>query len=274
MIISTLVDNKSYNSELGSQHGLSLYVETKKHRLLIDMGANELFLDNAIKMGIDLSEVDLAIISHGHYDHGGGLSSFLSINDKAKVYLHTKAFAENYVNRPGGEKNYIGLDVSLSSSDRLIFVERDIIIDEELRLFSQVKGKRLYPSGNDDLLMKIDGKFLHDDFSHEQNLIINEDGKTVLIAGCAHNGIVNIVEHYKEETETYPDFIIGGFHLYNRSANRAENPDVVRKIGEYLLETGSMCLTCHCTGDIPFNQLKDVLGGKIGYLSSGTRMMI
>jgi len=191
-----------------------------------------------------------------------------------KIYLHIKASAENYVNKPGGEKNYIGLDVSLLSSNSLAFVESTITIDEELKLFSQVKGKRMNPSGNDDLLMKIDGKFLHDDFYHEQNLIINEDGKTVLIAGCAYNGIVNIIEHYKEEAKAYPDFIIGGLQLYNKSADRAENPDVVSKIGEYLLETGSMCFTCHCTGDAPYNQLKDILGEKIGYLSSGTRIMI
>lgn len=110
MIIKTLVENTSISEKLGGEHGLSLYIETKKHKLLFDTGASALFAENARKMKVDLSEVDLAVISHGHYDHGGGLKAFVNINSKAKIYLNQKSFEKYYSNRSNGEKVYIGLD--------------------------------------------------------------------------------------------------------------------------------------------------------------------
>jgi 7,8-dihydropterin-6-yl-methyl-4-(beta-D-ribofuranosyl)aminobenzene 5'-phosphate synthase len=85
MIIKVLAENTSATNDLCSEHGLSLYIETKGHKLLFDTGASAFFAENAIKMNVDLSAVDLAVISHGHYDHGGGLKTFLNINTCARV---------------------------------------------------------------------------------------------------------------------------------------------------------------------------------------------
>jgi len=193
MIIKSLVENTSISAEFKSEHGLCLYIETPKHKLLFDLGASSLFAENAKKLEVDLSEVDLVVISHGHYDHGGGLKAFLSENSKAKIYLNRQAFAKHYSHRPSGEKAYIGLDKSLMQSDRLIFAGEQLIIDDELELFSNIKGKKFVPSGNQDLFMESGGLLVPDDFRHEQNLIINEGGKILLVAGCAHKGIVNII---------------------------------------------------------------------------------
>jgi len=139
MIIKTLVDNISTDENLGSEHGLSLYIETKNHRILFDTGASPLFSENAKKMDIDLSKVDLAIISHGHYDHGGGLKTFLDINSQAKIYLNKRAFGDYYSNQVDGSKKYIGLDKTLISNDRFIYLDGQFEIDEELELLSGVK---------------------------------------------------------------------------------------------------------------------------------------
>jgi mRNA degradation ribonuclease J1/J2 len=72
MIIKTLVENTALSKNFGSEHGLSLYIEANSHKILFDVGASELFLENAKKLNVDISEVDYLIISHGHYDHGGG----------------------------------------------------------------------------------------------------------------------------------------------------------------------------------------------------------
>lgn len=274
MIIKTLVENTSISEEFNNEHGLSLYIETKKHKILFDLGASALFAENAKKLGVDISEVDLVVISHGHYDHGGGLKAFLNINSKAKVYLNQKAFDKHYSNRPGGEKAYIGLDEGLMQSDRFIFVGDHLIIDDELELFSSVKGRKLNPSGNQDLLMKMGTLLVPDDFAHEQNLIIKEDGKTLLVAGCAHNGIVNIMDHIIDIKRSAPHYIIGGFHLYNRSADKYEDPALVRLIGEYLKNTGSKYYTCHCTGIEPYKNLKEIMGEKIQYLATGSQLII
>lgn len=268
MLIKTLAENISNIEDLGSEHGLSIFIETKHHKLLFDTGAGALFSENAAKMKVNLAEVELAVISHGHYDHGGGLKTFLNINNKAKVYLQQKAFEKHYLNIAAGEKKDIGLDETLLTHERLVFMQDRMYIDEELELFSNVLGERLRPSGNRYLLSKAGESFMLDDFAHEQNLILNEDGKNVLVTGCAHNGIVNIIEHFRKEKNSTPDYIIGGFHLQD------EQPDVVGEIGKYLMETKAKCYTCHCTGIESYKLLKAMLGENIEYLSTGSQLIL
>lgn len=117
MKITALTENTSCKPEIGCEHGLSLLIETEKYRILFDMGQTDLFAQNAEALGIDLTTVDLAVLSHGHYDHGGGLEKFLSLNQTAKVYLNEHAFEPHY----NGTEKYIGLDQALKSSDRLVF---------------------------------------------------------------------------------------------------------------------------------------------------------
>ncbi|MFA9424467.1 MAG: MBL fold metallo-hydrolase [Sedimentibacter sp.] len=274
MIIKTLVENTSISNEFKSQHGLCLYIETKKHKLLLDLGANDMFVDNAKKMNIDLSAVDLVVISHGHYDHGGGLAKFLEVNSKAKIYLSKNAFEKHYSYIENENKRYVGLDENLMSNDRFIFVDNQMVIDDELELFSNVKGYKFNPSENKRLYTEKDNLLVQDSFSHEQNLIIREGGKTLLLVGCAHSGIINIIEHFRDMTTTSPDYVIGGFHLSNPAGDRYEDLATVRQIGDYLKNTDSKYYTCHCTGTIPYELLKEVMGDKVDYLSGGTEITI
>jgi len=274
MIIRTLVDNTSISEEFNSEHGLCLYIETKKHKLLFDLGASPLFIENAKKLNVDLSEIDLVVISHGHYDHGGGLKAFLNVNSRAKIYLNQKAFHKYYSKRPNGDKVYIGLDGGLLPTDRFIFVRDHLIIDDELQLFSNIKGKKLTAHGNQNLLMELTTSMVQDDFSHEQNLIINEGCTTLLVSGCAHNGIVNIIDHFTTEMNGLLSHVIGGFHLSNGSANKCEDLSLISQIGEYLKNTDLNYYTCHCTGIEPYKKLKEILGGKIHYLATGSQLII
>ena len=109
MIIKTLVEDTTSKNNLRSEHGLSLYIETSGKKILFDSGTSGLFMENAIKMGIDISKIDYAIISHGHNDHGGGLERFFEANSKAEVFIHESAFDKHYSLR-NGSMVYIGLD--------------------------------------------------------------------------------------------------------------------------------------------------------------------
>ena len=137
MKIVTLLENTACDAGLCAAHGLSLYIETPKHKILFDMGPDARFLDNAKKLGVDLSAVDIAVLSHGHYDHGGGLRAFSEVNSRADILIHTDAFGNFYAVRPGKEPAYIGLDPELWELESRVIPTADFVkLDDELTLFS------------------------------------------------------------------------------------------------------------------------------------------
>jgi len=273
MEIRVLAEDTSCGSGFQSEHGLSLYIESRGIKILFDMGASDLFLENAKKMNIKIEDVDLAVISHGHYDHGGGLKSFLEENEKAKVYINSKAFGNHY-SKVAERYKYIGLDKELMKNSRIIHTSDIFPISYNLILFSNVTGDELLSSCNSSLYIENAGSIEPDEFEHEQSLLIKENDKLVLIAGCAHRGIVNIIKSSIPLKCRQPDYVIGGLHLYNHSKGTSEDEWTVNKIGDFLKESGSVCYTGHCTGAESFYNLKKVMGGQIQYLSTGSVVKI
>ena len=186
MKVTSLVENTSRRG-LPVEHGLSLHIQLDNGRqVLFDMGQRRLFADNAERLGIRLADVDVAIVSHGHYDHGGGLRAFLELNDKAKVYVHRHAFEPHYSLRESGLR-YIGIDHDLATHERVVLCGDETRIGEDMVLFAGVDGQCLMPIGN--RLLFGPRQDVNDDFRHEQSLIIKEKEKTVLFAGCAHHSL-------------------------------------------------------------------------------------
>ena len=130
MKITCLTENTSVNDDIKAEHGLSLFIETNEHRILFDMGQTELFSENADKLGVALDTADIAVLSHGHYDHGGGLSEFLKLNEKSPVYMNKNAFGDHY----NGTEKYIGLHQSLRDHPRLRFVSAETKISSDVIL--------------------------------------------------------------------------------------------------------------------------------------------
>ena len=129
--ITALLENTAARADMQTEHGLSLYEETATKKILFDMGQTSFFAENAEMLSIDLADVDLAVLSHGHYDHGGGLAVFLEKNDHAPVFIHKDAFLPHY----NGTQKYIGLDTALASHPRIVWTEDAYRIDENLRFF-------------------------------------------------------------------------------------------------------------------------------------------
>jgi len=269
MKVTVLAENTAVSEAFACEHGLSLYIETTKHKILFDTGRGELFAQNAAKLGIDPGQADIAFLSHGHYDHGGGIRTFLSMNAKAKIYIQPDAFGPYYSERPGGNTAFIGIDPALKKSDRFVYAGTDLVINDELRIFAQPPGHDLLSTGNASLLQKIGNEYVQDNFTHEQSLLISDEGMTLLIAGCAHRGIVNIIENVKRKTSAFPQYVIGGFHLFNPAEKKAEEPALIREVGKYLKSTGAKFYTCHCTGIEPYQELKKLLGEYIDYAATG-----
>lgn len=270
MRIVTLVDNKSISDAYDAEHGLSLYIETIEHKILFDLGQGQLFESNAQKMGIDLSAVDLVVISHGHYDHGGGLKKFLEINDQAKILIAKSAFEPHYSLKHNGELKNIGLDQSLMTDSRIVFIDGDCQYDESLRLCANIKGNALPLEGNHKMKAYKQGEIICDDFNHEQSLLIEENDKRVLIVGCAHRGIVNILDHVKAQGQWPIQTVIGGFHLFRPQDNSYESSDLINQMALRLIETDAMYFTGHCTGMGAFETLRGQMKDRIAYLAAGS----
>ena len=258
MKITALTENTSVNENIGAEHGLSLYIETDGHKILFDMGQTDMFERNAKTLCIDLYEVDIAVLSHGHYDHGGGLARFLEINKKAPVYVNEYAFEPHY----NGTQKYIGLDISLKNNSRLIFTSNVYKINDSMTLFSCNENRKSYDLGSFGLNMIQDGKFMPDDFRHEQYLLINENGKNVLISGCSHKGIMNITEWFK------PDVLIGGFHFSKLALDKT-----LENYAETLDKYNTNFYTCHCTGMEQYVFMKKYMS-RLEYLSAGQEIII
>ena len=273
MRIVNLIENIKGNPECDFEHGLSLYVETQKHKLLMDTGCSDKFLENAKRLSVQLENVDSVVLSHGHYDHGGGLLDFAKINSHARIYVRENAFLDFYHGKDEN-KRYIGLDKRISNLAQLYYVSGNMRMDKELFLFTNVTSRILWPSSNLELTVEKDGVLVQDDFSHEQYLVISQNGKNILISGCAHNGIVNILEKYHQIFSKNPDVVISGFHMMKKSGYKQEDIDLIEKTAWKLKDYRTKFYTCHCTGEEPYERMKRILGEQIDYVKSGEEVEI
>lgn len=256
MKIVTLMENTSCSQDLRAEHGLSLSIEACGKRILFDAGQTDAFARNAEKLGIDLAAVDYAVLSHGHYDHGGGLGRFLEINEMAPVYINTNAFGLHY-NAAG---KYIGLDPALAESGRLILTGEKHSIAPGITLFSCNDLHRAYPTNPFGLTVKEGSAFRPEDFRHEQYLLVEENGKRVCFSGCSHKGVLNIVRWFR------PDVLVGGFHFMKLNPLGVE----LRQAAEVLLGYPTTYYTGHCTGLAQFEAMKRIMGPRLHALSVGT----
>ncbi len=257
MKITVLTENTSACG-LPYEHGLSLYIEANGHRLLFDTGQTALFSENAEQLGVDLAAVDICVLSHGHYDHGGGLKRFIGLNDHAPIYLSRHAFCSCY----NAKGKYIGLDPELKKSDRLIYTEDICELNDGLTLYSCNDREKYLDMSSAGLTVMKDGVFIPDDFRHEQYLLIEEGGRRILISGCSHKGVVNIMEWFR------PDVLIGGFHFM-----KLPTDVVLQSYAERLDGYDCDYYTCHCTGTEQYEYMKRYMKS-LHYISAGDRLNI
>jgi len=167
-----------------------------------------------------------------------------------------------------------GLDASLKNEFQLVFTGDMEKIDEDLLLFSNVIPEELFSHANQNLYREQGQEKIQDDFSHEQNLIICEGEKRILIAGCSHAGILNIKRKAENILGKNITHIIAGFHLYNPSLKKSESDSFIHAVGKRLEEENVVCYTCHCTGEHAYQLLCEDLHEKIGYLATGSSLVI
>lgn len=272
MRILNLIENTEGRAGCAFAHGLSFYVETKKHRLLLDLGPSAETLTNAERLGIDLSAVDMVILSHGHYDHSGGIPAFAKCNDRAVIYMQASAAADYFAD--DGEAapvryRCIGIDKTIPMLPQTRFVQGDFKIDEELELFTIKERTHRLPFTNRRLLVRKEEAYQRDDFRHEQFLVIRQEGKLVLMSGCAHNGILSILDAFREKYGRAPDLVVSGFHLMKKSPYSEEELREIEEIAGELKNYPTRFITCHCTGEAAYERMKNIMGEQLAYIHSG-----
>ena len=266
MKIYVLADNTD-GSGLKGEWGLSFYIEYNGKAVLLDAGLSPLFAVNADKMGLDLDNVDYAVLSHAHDDHANGFEKFFELNDHAKLYV-AGGCAENCYDRHGLRFKYAGIPRGIMSryADRIIKADPDVMIADGIRLLGH-NTPGLDKLGRMEKMYLKQGfmKYIPDDFRHEQSLIFETDDGVVVFNSCSHAGADNIVN---EAAQVYPGrkilAMIGGFHLFNKS------DEYVRAFARRLEDAGAIHIyTGHCTGQKAWNILHDELGDKVHALSTG-----
>ena len=277
MRIINLIENTEGRPGCAYEHGLSFYIETEHHRLLMDLGPSEKSLKNAENMGIDLSKVDTMILSHGHYDHSGGIVPFLQAGSNAVIYMQETALGEFYGD-DGEEQGrhlyrYIGVDKEIAKYPCVKFIKGDFVIDEELEIFTIKKRTHELPSANKRILVKKDGSYVRDTFEHEQYLVISCAGKKTLMSGCAHNGVLSILDEYRKKYGKDPDIMISGFHLMKKTDYNAGECSEIMNIADELKKLPVKFYTCHCTGMPAYLMMKEILDEQLEYVHSGEEII-
>lgn len=268
MKATVIVDNIN-SGEISGEWGLCIFIEYENKKILLDTGASTLFVNNADKLNISLSDIDFAVLSHAHYDHANGMRKFFEINNRAKFYLQDGC-AENCYFKKWIFYKYIGLPrgVVKKYQDRIVYASGDYRICEGISLIPH-KTSGLHTIGKrENMYQKRKGKWYPDDFSHEQSLVFEISQGLVVFNSCSHGGAVNIIN---EVAAAYPGkkvlALIGGLHIFNKPENE------VRELAKMIKDTGiEHVYTGHCTGKKAYGILKEELGDVIHQFRVGLIM--
>ena len=261
--ITILIDNTPCPDptlHLASEHGLSLYVEDDEHRYLIDTGKSGCAIDNAITLGIDIAQIDILILSHGHNDHTGGLQRFLKQNQIARIFCSQHIIDTTYTSTHHGILHNLTPDADLIRENihRFQFVnENRLIISNTLSLFKCNNKQQPCPAGNNRLHCSRNG--INQPYTAEDELCVcisHQSDETLtsqchtLISPCSHSGLLNILQAFTQTYNCNREDIhqfIGGLHLLDEYMN-IDNVTSLANTLSALYPT-LLLYTGHCTGN-------------------------
>jgi 7,8-dihydropterin-6-yl-methyl-4-(beta-D-ribofuranosyl)aminobenzene 5'-phosphate synthase len=264
--IITLIENVAYGAGLVAEHGLSMYIEGSAKKILLDTGQSGLFLKNAEKLGVIIADIDVLILSHGHYDHTGGLYAFLEANRKAVVYCKDSLFEPHY----NGKTRFIGTPYKADAlENRLKHVNEPIEIDENVFIIPEIEISNPKDTHFKGLYKKINGTWVEDTFTDELFLTIKQADSLHIITACSHRGITNICKTAEKKFNLPIRSIIGGFHL--KDCYVEQYIELSWNLRQLNLDSLGVC---HCTGIDKFAEMRSEFDTHVFYNYTGNKITI
>ncbi len=266
MKIITLIENLVYQQGLVAEHGLSIYIETGNQKILFDTGQTGLFLQNAHKLGVAIEDIDSLVLSHGHYDHTGGLYPFLKRNNKARVFAKKDIFTPKY----HGPNRFIGtLRNEKLLKDRLIYIETITEIADGVFIMPDIIIHNSLDTHFKGMYRKTGNEFVPDDFEDELFLVLKQNKQINIVTACSHRGITNICTTATEHFKLPVGLILGGFHTKNCTE------DQYQQITNYFRQLQPQSIgVCHCTGVEKYADLRNDLNFNVFYNFTGNEVVL
>ena len=271
--ITVLSENTAGGSNLLAEHGLALWIERNQRRFLFDTGQGLVLGWNARVLNIDLDTVDAVILSHGHYDHTGGLPQVLSEHRTTPIYAHPAAFGSKFSVRPNSKTRDIGIPSDAASAvrahARVISVMGPTDLGEGLYLTGPIPRLNDFEDVGGPFYRDAEGR-VPDDLIDDQALYHDGADGVVVILGCAHSGVVNTLDYVRKLTGGKPfRAVIGGMHLVSAKPERVDR--TIHALRDYDVAT---LAPMHCTGPEATGAIRSAFLGACIALPTGATLAL
>jgi len=274
LVLTVLIDNTTDRTGLLNEHGLSIWIEADDRRILFDTGQSDILFHNADVLGIDLRTADSLALSHGHYDHTGGVAPLLAANPSIKAFCHPGIFIPRYSRQSDGSMRPIGISSRSSDalhriSDSVNWITAAKWLTDDICITGPIPRETAFEDTGGDFYLDPDGK-KRDPVEDDSSMLFRTQKGICVVTGCCHSGLVNTLRHIRTLAGNDAfHTIAGGFHLLHASPERIEKTfDFLESIRM------KQIVPCHCTGKGAVEGLKQRFGTKIVHNGAGTRLGI